>query len=38
MDEGTLQKLDDINDIKQFVEFISRYYPGFNFSYSKSIT
>jgi len=32
MDEGTLQKLDDINDIKQFVEFISRYYPGFNFN------
>jgi len=28
MDETTLEKLKDINDIKQFIEFISIYYPG----------
>jgi len=32
MDEVTLQKLDDIKDIKEFVEYISRYYPGFTFN------
>ena len=32
MDELTLQKLDDITEIREFVEFISRYYPGLNFN------
>ncbi len=30
MDEITLQKLKEITDIKEFIEFISRYYPGIN--------
>jgi vacuolar-type H+-ATPase subunit C/Vma6 len=29
MDDITLQKLEEISDIKQFIEFISIYYPGF---------
>jgi len=28
MDENTLHKLDEITDIKQFIEFISMFYPG----------
>jgi vacuolar-type H+-ATPase subunit C/Vma6 len=28
MDDTTLQKLEDINEIKQFIEFISMFYPG----------
>ncbi len=32
MDEVTLQKLDEITDITEFVEFISRYYPGLSFN------
>ncbi len=30
MDEITLKKLEEINEIKQFIEFISKYYPGFS--------
>ena len=30
MDEITLNKLEEINDIKQLIEFISIYYPGLN--------
>jgi vacuolar-type H+-ATPase subunit C/Vma6 len=32
MDEVMLQKLDEITDIREFVDFISRYYPGLNFN------
>jgi vacuolar-type H+-ATPase subunit C/Vma6 len=32
MDEVTLQKLDEITEVREFVEFISRYYPGLNLS------
>ena len=31
MDEATLQKLNEIQEIKQFAEFISRFYPGLDF-------
>jgi len=30
MDEKTLQKLEEINEVNQFTEFISQYYPGIN--------
>lgn len=30
MDEKTLKKLEEINDVKQFTEFISQFYPGIN--------
>ncbi len=30
MDEVTLQKLNEITEIKEFIEFISLYYPGIN--------
>ncbi|MFX1313574.1 MAG: V0D/AC39 family V-type ATPase subunit, partial [Promethearchaeota archaeon] len=30
MDENTLKKLEEINEIKEFTEFISQYYPGIN--------
>lgn len=32
MNEETLQKLDEITEIREFVDFISRYYPGLNFN------
>ncbi len=32
MDEITLNKLEEINEIKQLIEFISIYYPGLNLS------
>lgn len=32
MDEITLQKLEDITEIKEFIEFISTYYPGLSFN------
>jgi V/A-type H+-transporting ATPase subunit C len=32
MNEGTLQKLEQITEIREFVDFISRYYPGLNFN------
>ena len=32
MDEITLQKLEEITDIKQFIEFISVYYPDLSFN------
>ena len=31
MDDFTLQKLKQVTDIKQFIEFIRMYYPGLNF-------
>jgi len=30
MDEKTLKNLEEINDVKQFTEFISQFYPGIN--------
>ncbi|MFX1596223.1 MAG: V-type ATPase subunit, partial [Promethearchaeota archaeon] len=32
MDEVTLKKLEEINEIKQLTEIISKYYPGFSVS------